>query len=173
MKATQFFVSTTCFMLVVTLLYGQNSTKGYDYPHPDHTLLASIPIDANGIGISNSFQDFVLSSDDLFRFNGSFMNDDKCARFTKMRRAGTVLVIVGPIGLGVGLISIIMGSIHDQPGAIYGGGALCTVGSIALGAGIPLKIIGKKKSRQYCGDSNSSILELNTSGNGIALNYRF
>lgn len=169
-------------MLMVTFAFGQYSTTGFNRVHPAQQIQASISMNGSGIlqtngtqvSTRNTFGDLnYLHYDAIFNSDGSFLNDDKCARFTKMRKAGTVLVIVGPIGLGVGILSIIMGAINDQPGVIYGGGALCTIGSVALGAGIPLKIIGNKKSRQYCGDSNSSILELNTSGNGIALNYRF
>ena len=85
----------------------------------------------------------------------------KCKTFSSMKKGGKVLVVVGGSLL---LSGIILTSLNGTTYAMYAAGeSMAPVGAVAVGAGIPLLIIGSKKSKQYCA------LQLKASPSSIAL----
>lgn len=176
------------FMLMVAVSFGQNTMV--THTDADAMLVALTGGEFNGIGIKSVLSpDFAiantshgldyLQADMIAIPYGTVLSNDKCASFVRMRKAGTALVIVGAVGLGVGVI-LISGTLISQAVAdgdtpiavLYVGTVLAALGGTALAAGIPLKIIGKKKSRQYCNSPNS-MLYVKSSNNGLGLQYRF
>lgn len=176
------------FVLIAAVSFSQNARV--THTEADAMLVALTGGDFNGIGIKSAdITDFtsVNVSDDLNYLHadmiaypyGTELNNDKCASYTRMRRAGTALVIVGAVGMGVGVI-LITGTLISQAvddgdasfAVLYGGIVLAALGGTALAAGIPLKIIGKKKSKQYC-NSSDSMLYVKSSNNGLGFQYRF
>lgn len=106
--------------------------------------------------------------------------DTKCRRFKTMRNAGIGLLCAGPAAFvsGVALVIIGSGDAYYNGGGlrtvgIVGGGAVLMVfGILMTGAGIPLTIIGSKKSKQWCNQSTGE-LKMNVKGNGVGFAYRF
>lgn len=112
---------------------------------------------------------------------------------TKQYSAGTKLITYGAIGFGVGIVSSVLsvnllynsvqrdGYTGTSASATMGYvlGALCaSLGASALSAGIPLKVIGKKRLEWIVEDYNQKALpavSLNVEGtqNGIGLVMRF
>jgi hypothetical protein len=114
-----------------------------------------------------------------------YLNPDKCAKFKKMKKAGIVLLIVGGSLFVAGTAAIVVGAAryydndlndpfetNDGTGLLIGGSLGMVFGLAGVGAGIPLMIIGGKKSKQYCHSSSSS-LYLAPGKKGIGLQYRF
>lgn len=103
------------------------------------------------------------------------LGSDKCAGYKRMRKAGTVFVFVGS-GIVLGGTLLFVGSKIDgesDEALSKAGRILASVGGVVLAIGIPLKIVGSVKSRQYCVDDANSMLELNLTPNGLAMNYQF
>lgn len=72
----------------------------------------------------------------------------RCKTFTTMKKGGKVLVVVGGALLVTG---IILYSVNGTNYTMYRAGeAMMPIGVVAIGGGIPLLIIGSKKSKQYC-----------------------
>lgn len=175
-------------MLTAAVSFGQNAMV--THIDADVMLVALTGGDFNGIGIKSVYSTDITSANAIDNLDylqadmiaypyGTVLNNDKCASFTRMRKAGTALVIGGAVGMGVGVI-LITGTLiskvaydGDTPIAVlYVGTVLAALGGTALATGIPLKIIGKKKSRQYCSSPNS-MLYVKSSNNGLGLQYRF
>lgn len=72
----------------------------------------------------------------------------KCSKFKNMKKGGLFLTIAG----GAFVVSgIVLQSINSSNGTLYDAGrVMLPLGVIAVGGGIPLTIIGGKKTKQYC-----------------------
>jgi lysylphosphatidylglycerol synthetase-like protein (DUF2156 family) len=127
---------------------------------------------------------------------GSFaqLNDQKVSyqlkidKYKRMKSTGIVMVVAGSIATVVGISNIsnaeyttstnpYTGATQrttNDPAAVTG--ALLVLGGAGLlGGGIPLTIIGSKKSQQYQRrlDALSIHLNLNLQQQGLALSYKF
>lgn len=112
---------------------------------------------------------------DLLLYSESFAGKDKCRSYKSMRRAGTIMTIVGPVVFVGGVVTLIAGVLRSEDNEDQGLG-LAGIGLIGMGsgavltgAGIPLMIVGGIKSRQYCGKSSSMIIRSGKNGVGAAL----
>jgi len=84
-----------------------------------------------------------------------------CLKYKKIKKAGIALAIAGGGAILSGLII--------YAGAGYGGGQyLAGLGAMAVGGGIPLAIVGSKKSKESC-----VTLQLQYYGNAIGLAMSF
>ncbi len=117
---------------------------------------------------------------DLNLYSGNLMAKDKCASYTKMKKAGLVMTIVGPIVMVGGIAMMVTGLITSDEdldvntGLIIGGYAGLVVGGLTTAAGIPLLVIGNSKSKQYCGGKKrNSQLNLNSGKNGVGVALAF
>jgi hypothetical protein len=104
-------------------------------------------------------------------------NSDKCHSYQKMKKTGLILFCVGaPVALtGVtclivgNAIAINEGDLNSVP--LIAAGAVLFVGGLGMtGAGVPLYIIGKIKSKKYCGGTSFQLQE-SKSGLGVAYNF--
>lgn len=115
------------------------------------------------------------TASDLLLYSGDFAAKDKCKSYTSMKKVGTVLTIVGPVVFAGGVASLIVGVIRSEEDEDQGLGlagiGLLGMGSgfVLTGAGVPLMIVGRIKSRQYCGKSSSMIIQSGKNGVGAAL----
>ena len=106
--------------------------------------------------------------------------DTKCRRFKTMRNIGIGLICAGPAAFVTGIALVVVGYSdaykngggYHTVGIVGGGAVLMTFGILMTGAGIPLTIIGSKKSKQWCNQSTGE-LKMNVKGNGIGFAYRF
>lgn len=84
-----------------------------------------------------------------------------------MKKGGIAMVIGGSVLIGGGFL---LQEINTSTNGIYElGGILTPVGTLALGGGIALTIIGSKKSKQYC----ALRINANPSNIGLALSVSF
>ncbi|MFN8309309.1 MAG: hypothetical protein U0T73_05050 [Chitinophagales bacterium] len=108
-------------------------------------------------------------------------DDEKCVRFKKMKTAGLGLTIGGGAGFLTSVILLAVGSSYSYDsygyysrnnyGAYVAGAILITPSILAAGAGVPLLIIGSRKSRQYCGSTANLEFVTRNKSAGIALNF--
>jgi hypothetical protein len=121
---------------------------------------------------------------DYAAFKREVNPDAKCAKYKKMKTVGIALSAVGGglliTGIALDVIGVAdasnntingtasVGSSINDAGMIIGGGVCITFGVLGAGAGIPLAVIGSKKSKQWCGGRGAY---LSTRGNGLALNF--
>ena len=109
----------------------------------------------------------------------------KAEKFRKMKNAGTFLTVTGGILLVAGYSAVANSSTNSYySGGYYqttttgnpvGGAVAVLFGHAALGAGIPLWIIGKNNHRKYMEKASGFSLRLNhnRSRTGLTLTYRF
>jgi hypothetical protein len=108
----------------------------------------------------------------------------KIDKYKRMKSTGIVMIVAGTVATVVGISNISSANYTTNP---YTGqrttsdpsaitGALLTLGGIGLvGGGIPLTIIGSKKSKQYQRkfDELALHLNLNPLQQGLALSFKF
>ncbi|MBK9717330.1 MAG: hypothetical protein IPO85_07435 [Saprospiraceae bacterium] len=116
----------------------------------------------------------------------SLMEKDKCSKFKKMKGIGMGLMIGGGASLVLGTTLFVIGvaSAIDDPndpnvevsdeniGLLAVGYVGMVFGVAGLASGIPLTIIGKNKSKQYC-DKKTSSLNLVPTQKGVGLQLSF
>lgn len=116
----------------------------------------------------------------------SLMEKDKCAKYKKMKGIGMGLMIGGGASLILGTTLFVIGVANsiDDPndptvevddeniGLLVVGYVGMVFGVAGLGSGIPLTIIGSKKSKQYC-DKKTSSLNLVPTQKGVGLQLSF
>lgn len=108
------------------------------------------------------------------------MEKDKCRTYTKMKKAGLVMTIVGPIVMVGGVAMMLTGILTSDEeldvntGLVVGGYVGIVAGALTTAGGIPLLIVGNVKSKQYCnGKKRSSQLNLNSGKNGVGVALAF
>jgi hypothetical protein len=108
----------------------------------------------------------------------------KIDKFKRMKSTGIVMIVAGTVATVVGISNISSANYTTNP---YTGqrttndpsavtGALLVLGGVGLvGGGIPLAIIGSKKSKQYQRkfDELALHLNLNPQQQGLALSLKF
>ncbi len=108
----------------------------------------------------------------------------KIDKYKRMKSTGIIMIVAGTVATVVGISNISSANYTTNP---YTGqrttsdpsaitGALLTLGGIGLvGGGIPLTIIGSKKSKQYQRkfDELALHLNLNPLQQGLALSFKF
>lgn len=100
-------------------------------------------------------------------FHFSMDGGDKCSKYTMMKKLGLGLTIAGGASLVTGLAVMVAGEVSYTSELIIAGGVIFgLVGIPATGAGIPLLIIGSRKSKQYC---YNSTLNLSVDKNGVGM----
>jgi len=106
---------------------------------------------------------------DLYLYSGNLMEKDKCRTYTKMKKAGLVMTIVGPIVMVGGVAMMLTGILTSDEeldvntGLVVGGYVGIVAGALTTAGGIPLLIVGNVKSKQYCnGKKRNSQLNLNS-----------
>lgn len=72
----------------------------------------------------------------------------KCKTFTGMKKGGLAMLISGGILFGTGSIFKL---VNSGTSTLYNAGSVMVpVGALLIGGGIPLMIVGSKKSKEYC-----------------------
>ena len=165
-------------LIIVFIAFILSSTWTFTHAQLSSNLVLINPID-------HELTTFEKSKDK----NSILMSDDKCSQYTRMRKVGTGLIVPGAITAGVGLLAIIIGTainIADEDYDSYEyyfsdseaylpiiiGTVAFVAGGVCLGVGIPLRIIGSKKSKQFCNQKTSS-LNLIPTQKGVGLQLSF
>lgn len=112
--------------------------------------------------------------------------EQKVIKYTKMKKTGTALAVLGGILFTTGTIVMLNSSVttiedgygHTETyteGAPYFGAAVFVLGMGGLGAGIPLAIVGSKSKRKYEArvEALSFRIQANPKYSGLTLAYRF
>jgi hypothetical protein len=93
-------------------------------------------------------------------------------RFNKMKKVGTGLIIGGAVSGTAGMVIALSGvdaAVYDDEWGLYLTGLLIEyVGFTTMAAGIPLRIVGRVKERQYRGQT---ALYLAPNGVKLAVNF--
>lgn len=117
---------------------------------------------------------------DLYLYSGNLMEKDKCRTYTKMKKAGLVMTLVGPIVMVGGVAMMLTGILTSDEeldvntGLVVGGYVGIVAGALTTAGGIPLLIVGNVKSKQYCnGKKRNSQLNLNSGKNGVGVALAF
>lgn len=110
--------------------------------------------------------------------------DNKCKFYKRFKAVGTGLTAFGTVSLLAGIVRIRLSEfkfaffnktkpedIHEES-LFYIGVGMSAIGVICLGTGIPLSIVGKRKSKQYCNPKTNS-LSLITTSKGLGLQLSF
>lgn len=107
-------------------------------------------------------------------------NKDKCRHYRSMLIGGAVT-----FGLGMGMLTTgitifglnAAGEANGNNGLsqemLIGGGIMLGVGAVATITGIPFLAIGAKKTKRYCGNTESMNLQFIKHGNMVGLALRF
>ena len=111
-------------------------------------------------------------------------NEEKYRKFKKMRTGGIVLTSVGA-GMLIGGIALLVDggndldnyywnehdydSYNDSDGKLIAGAVGVVMGSLSIGGGITMWVIGNNKMKKYGGGS----VQLQSSKNGVGLAYTF
>lgn len=127
------------------------------------------------------FPAFLFAQQNTFEFNQSRYN-----HYNKMKTTGVALIITGVAFNAVGIPIYINGlkdsaesSDFDEAagefGKTIGGIALMGIGTVALGGGITLVVIGKNKANQYeqLMKNDQKQLSLNMTNQGLTLRLKF
>ena len=110
--------------------------------------------------------------------------DEDCHRYRVMKVTGIVLLGAGGGLVAAGATSFSIGvavALGEHPGnqtsqrtsvaPLFAGMICMGLGTCSMIAGVPVTIIGVRKSKKHCNTGVSSHVELSTKGNGLALNF--
>ena len=175
-----------CGLVAALLCLAQNASAQY-----------AGPIHRNGAYLADA-RGNILSNHEVLNLIGEQVYDETYVGASKQRKAGKTLIWSGIGGLvgggvlyGAGFAKIadkvtrnsskeeIQKALEDNPGSagmILGGTLLMAAGGVALDAGIPLAIIGKKRLNWVADDYNAKKgltyrIGATENGVGFALNF--